>query len=246
MNTKLYLGLFASSLIALAAIEGCSSDTGTASTGTGGGTTSSVTSGGTGGATSTSTGDMTTTTTATSGTGGAPMNPVPPKLGAQIDRFGRPAINTALNHTFDVDPAKGMGKDAYNKESDPAKWAALAGGEFAKNLAILDGLDTKCGNQILAGAMPVAGRYAGLAGALSDDRVYVNTAGATCTTYLAVEANATDLLMNMDCGGRKLDYDVIDTSYSALAAGAFSGVGDGIAADADTKGAAFPYLAAPH
>jgi hypothetical protein len=247
MNTKLYLGLFASSLIALAAVEGCSSDTGTASTGTGGGTTSSVTAtSGTGGdaATSSSSGDATTTTT--SGTGGAPMNPVPPKLGAQIDRFGRPAINTALNHTFDVDPAKGMGKDAYNKESDPSKWAALAGAEFAKNLAILDGLDTVCGNQILAGPMPVAGRYAGLAGALSDDRVYVNTAGAACTTYLAVEANATGLQANMDCGGRKLDYDVIDASYSTLAAGAFSGVGDGIPADADTKGAAFPYLTAPH
>jgi hypothetical protein len=172
--------------------------------------------------------------------------PTPPKLGAQIDRFGRPAINTALNHTFDVDPAKGMGKDAYNKESDPTKWAALSGAEFSKNLAILDGLDTVCGNQLLAGPMPVAGRYTTLAGALSNDRVFLDTSAAACTTYLAVEANATGLMPNMDCGGRKLDYDVIDASYSALAAGAFSGVGDGIAADADTKGTAFPYLTAPH
>ena len=247
MKTKLYLGLFASSLIALAAIEGCGSDTGTAATttGSGGGTTSSVTSGGTGGATSTSTGATTSTTT--SGTGGAPMTPTPPKLGAQIDRFGRPAINTALNHTFDANKAtKDAAKDAYNKETDATKWAALAGAEFAKNLAILDGLDAVCGNQILAGATPVANRYAGLAGALSDDRVYVNTAGVACTTYLAVEANATGLQANMDCGGRKLDYDVIDASYSTLAKGAFGGVSDGIAADMDTKGATFPYLAVPH
>ena len=244
MKTKLYLGLLASSLLAVAALEGCGSDTSTSSTGTtsasgtGGGSTSAT---GTGGEASTTSG-----TTSATGTGGGAPNPVPPKLGKQIDRFGRPAINTALNHTFDVDPAKGMGKDAYNQESDPTKWGALSGAEFSKNLAILDGLDTVCGNQLLAGKMPVAGRYATLAGALSDDRIYVDTSAAACTTYLAVEANATQLMPNMDCGGRKLDYDVIDASYSALAAGAFSGVTDGVAADADTKGTAFPYLTAPH
>ena len=29
--------------------------------------------------------------------------PAPPSLGAQIDRMGRPAINTALNATFELD-----------------------------------------------------------------------------------------------------------------------------------------------
>ena len=254
MNTKLYLGLLASSVLAFAAVEGCSSDPGTATTGTGGGSTTTTstttTTGGTGGDATTTT--TSTTTTTTSGTGGATPNPMPPKLGTQIDRFGRPAINTALNHTFDVDPAKGMAKDAYNQEADSSKWATLSGAEFAKNLAILDGLDTVCGNQILASTevdaanKPKPDRYALLAGALSNDRIWVNTAGAACTTYLAVEANATGLLANMDCGGRKLDYDVIDASYSTLAVGAFGGVGDGIPADADTKGAVFPYLAAPH
>ncbi len=238
MKNKLYLGLLASSLVAVAALQGCGGDT---AGGTGG--TSATSSGSDATATATTGGSVGSTTA--SGTGGSASNPVPPKLGTQIDRFGRPAINTALNHTFDVDPAKGMGKDVYNKDSDPTKWAAN-GAEFSKNLAILDSLDTMCGNQLLAGPMPVAGRYAGLAGALSDDRVYMNMEAAACTTYLAVEANATGLLVNMDCGGRKLDYDVIDISYSALAAGAFMGVGDGVAADADTKGAAFPYLAVPH
>lgn len=244
MKTKLYLGLLASSIVAVAAIQGCGGDTGTASTSTstGSDTTSSSTTGAGGETSTTSSG-----TTATSGgTGGSAPQPNPPKLGTQIDRFGRPAINTALNHTFDVEPAKGMGKDAYNKEADPSKWAALAGAEFSKNLAIFDGLDTICGNQLLAGPTATAGRYATLAGALSNDRVYVNLAAATCTTYLAVEADATGLNPNMDCGGRKLDYDVIDASYSALAKGAFTGVGDGITADADTKGTAFPYLTAPH
>src|SRR5438045_6193332 len=45
--------------------------------------------------------------------GGGP--PAPPALGAQIDRMGRPAINTALNNTFNADAAsKGKAKDAYN------------------------------------------------------------------------------------------------------------------------------------
>ena len=233
MNTKLYIGLLASSLISVAGIVGCGGDTT-----------------GTGGSGSTSTGSDSTSATGSSsatGTGGGTSNPAAPALGTQIDRFGRPAINTALNHTFDPDDAKaGAAKDAYNAAADPTKWAALAGPEFANNLAVLDGLDTKCGNQILAGATATAGRYATLAGALGDDRLWLKTDAKTCTTYLAVEANATGLLANEDCGGRKLDYDVIDTSYSALAAGVFAGVGDGVAADMDTKGAVFPYLALPH
>ena len=248
MKTKLYLGLLASSIVAVAAIQGCGGDTGTASTSTstGSDTTSSSTTGAGGESSTTSSG-----TTATSGgTGGSTPQPMPPKLGKQIDRFGRPAINTALNHTFDVDPAKGMGKDAYNQQSDPATWSAN-GKELAKNLAILDSLDAICGNQLLAAKVAMGTpipptRYQGLAGALADDRVFVDLSAAACTTYLAVEANATGLIPNTDCGGRKLGYDVIDISYSALATGAFSGVGDGVPPDADTTGTAFPYLTAPH
>jgi hypothetical protein len=230
MNTKLYLGFLATSLIALGALQGCGSDTGT---GTGGS-----------GTTATSTGDTSTSTG--TGTGGSSSNPAPPALGTQMDRFGRPAINTALNHAFDaVTASAGKAKDAYNQDSDPTKWVSYAP-EFAANLAVLDSLDTKCGNQILAGTTLDAKRYDALSGALANDRLFLNTEAAACSVYLAVEANATNIQANADCGGRKLDYDVIDVSYSALAAGALSGVGDGVAADADTKGTAFPYLAAPH
>lgn len=226
---------------ALAALEGCggsSGNTGGSGGGTGGSatTTTTTTTTGTGGSTSSS-----------SGTGGTPMNPPPPTLGAQIDRFGRPAINTALNHTFDaMATTKDKAKDDYNADGNQAMWPATYASEFAANLAILDALDTMCGNQILAGPMPVAGRYNTLAGALASDVLYLKTDAATCSAYLAVEANATGLLANVDCGGRKLDYDVIDISYSALAAGALQGVDDGIPADNDTKGTTFPYLAAPH
>lgn len=240
MNTKLYIGLFASSLLAFAGFTGCSDDTSTGSGGSTGSTSGSDTTATTGAGGS-------TTTSSSSGTGGSSMAPPAPMLGAQIDRFGRPAINTALNKAFAPDAmVANKAKDAYNADVDAAKWAATYSAEFSGNLAILDSLDTTCGNQILAGGMPVAGRYTTLAGALGDDRLWLKTDAMACSTYLAVEANATGLLANEDCGGRKLDYDVIDTTYSALAIGAFTGVGDGIPADAKTKGAMFPYLAGPN
>ena len=164
-----------------------------------------------------------------------------------IDRMGRPAINTALNNTFAADAnAAGTAKDNYNKAAVSA-WTSNAT-EFAKNLAILDSLDTNCGNQLLAGTTATAGRYNTLAGVLADDQLYVNTASSTCSQYLAVEANAVNVVPNNDCGGRTLTYDVIDTSYSVLAAGALAGVGDDINSDSDgaiQSNTAFPFLAAP-
>jgi hypothetical protein len=83
---------------------------------------------------------------------------------------------------------------------------------------------------------------------LADDQLYVNTASTTCTQYLAVEANAVNVVPNSDCGGRALTYDVIDTSFSVLAVGALTGVGDDISSDSDgniQSNTAFPFLAAP-
>lgn len=175
------------------------------------------------------------------------QTPPAPTPGAQIDRMGRPAINTALSGTFRSDEtAKANQKNAYNAAT-PNTWATFVP-EIAANAAILDGLDTNCGNQLLAGPMPVAGRYDGLAGALADDKVYVNSAATTCGQYLAVEANATGVIPNDDCGGRTPVMDVVDTSYSVLAIGSVMGVGDGVAEDGDAvthSTSVFPFLAAP-
>lgn len=174
--------------------------------------------------------------------------PAPPALGTQVDRFGRPAVNTALNNTFNGNAtAAAAAKNAYNADKNSATWAATYKAEVAANLAILDSLDTNCGNQLLAAPGAVtAARYGGLATALADDRQWVNSAAAACNVYLAVEANATGVVPNADCGGRKLGYDVIDITYSVVAVGALSGVTDGIAAvAAKTNGTTFPYLAAP-
>ncbi|MEA2747698.1 MAG: hypothetical protein QOI41_1841, partial [Myxococcales bacterium] len=80
-----------------------------------------------------------------------PMNPAPPTLGAQIDRLGRPAINTALTATFETDAGvKGAKKDAYNQDNAQAGWNPKYIPEQAGNLAIFDALDAVCGNQFLA------------------------------------------------------------------------------------------------
>ncbi|MFT4704141.1 MAG: hypothetical protein ACI81R_001837 [Bradymonadia bacterium] len=47
------------------------------------------------------------------------------------------------------------------------------------------------------------------------------------------------------CGGRTLGDDVIDRSYSVLAAGILTGVDDTITANDVVNSEAFPYLAAP-
>lgn len=190
---------------------------------------------------------------------GPPVDPnVMPALNAtQIDRMGRPAIATALQETFNADQAaRYAAKDAYNANASPADWVeAYAGappaaaGDYATgffgSLAILDALDTVCGNQVAASPNPP--RYTPLAGVLADDRLYVNSNYSACTiSYLAVEANALGIVPNEDCGGRTLGVDIADRSYSLLAAGELTGVSDGVAANDKEFLADFPYLADPN
>jgi hypothetical protein len=178
---------------------------------------------------------------------GSDDNPAPPTLGAQIDRMGRAGVNTAVTDPFNPNSTtKGAAQDGYNAAANPTQWASSFTSRFAGNLAILDALDTVCGNQLLAGPTATAGRYNTLAGVLADDQLYVNTNSGTCSIYLAVEANAVGVTNN-DCGGRTPTVDTIDRTYSVLAAGALSGVTDGVDRDADaTQGTtSFPFLAAP-
>ena len=199
-----------------------------------------------------------------------PNFPAAPALGAQIDRMGRPAINTALNHTFSEASTKGAAKDAYNAASDPAMWSAtpipgappLGGGantvrtEFARNLAIIDALDTTCGNQTLyeqAPASPTS--YLGMAGVLSDDQLYLDTSKGGCNFYLSLEVEVALGVAHTQCGGRTLTHDIADVSYSLLAAGLegfdvpngfIPQIRDGAVAHTDVSNDMFPFLGAPH
>jgi hypothetical protein len=179
-----------------------------------------------------------------------PSTPPPaPTLGTTIvDRMGRAAVNTALTNPFDtvMNSSPSAVKDAYNSVSDPTLWSSMFKGYIKSNLAILDGLDTVCGNQLVADAS--APRYDTLAGVLVDDQLYLNTASGTCSIYLGVEANAVNAIPNTDCGGRTPLENTIDETYSLLAIGAPSGVTNGITSDADNtaSNSAFPFLAAPN
>src|SRR5215813_134606 len=131
------------------------------------------------------------------GCGSDDSNPPPPPLGAvQIDRMGRAGVNTALTNPFfresvaSEESQHEMIVDAYNAAHDPSQWGAMFSSLIAPNLAILDSLDGVCGNQVLAGPAPVAGRYTALANILADDQLYVNTASGSCNQYLALAANA--------------------------------------------------------
>src|ERR1700687_2035032 len=185
------------------------------------------------------------------GDGTAP--PPLPVLGRQIDRMGRAAVNTALTDPFDT--VAGMTsdqvKDLYNASSDPTTWVSTWRDKIAINLAILDGLDGVCGNQLLAGGTAAPGRYNTLAAILADDELYVNTANGTCGVggYLAVEANAAGVPgTSSDCGGRTPLHNSIDRTYSVLAAGALTGVSNGITSDVDgnANDQTFPSLGSPN
>ncbi|MEM1416472.1 MAG: hypothetical protein AAGH15_16295 [Myxococcota bacterium] len=172
----------------------------------------------------------------------------PPAIGAQIDRNGRPAISTATVSTFTPDANRDARRAAYATASDPATWGASFSEEIAATLAILDSVDTVCGNQLLAGADAVAGRYDGLAGVLADDRLWVNAAsgGNGGNLYLGVEAQALGVLPDGGAGGRRPTDDIIERSYSVLVAGVLDGIDDGIPTDdAPQSDTAFPFLAAP-
>lgn len=143
----------------------------------------------------------------------------------QIDRMGRPAVNTAL---IGADR-----KDIYNMATDPATWAASFQTEMAAALDFVDGLEGMTGNALL-------GDSTALAGVLVDDRLVVAVDVSACDQYLAVELGDT-----ANCGGRTLSMDVMDTTLDALVAFG-AGVGDGVDSNDREFLGDFPFLATPN
>lgn len=191
---------------------------------------------------------------------GSDAAPPAPAIGAQIDRMGRPAINTALTDPFwdtglagatlEAHEAK---QDIYNQQA-PAQWLGNQP-NFAQKAALFDGLDTGaggiCGNQV-AFAGPLGAAYTTLSTALTDDQLFVDSTTSACNTFLGVELKALGATIPADCGGRTLTYNTIDTVYNALAgttSGALAGVvQNGVTADANSgiSNTTFPFLAAPN
>lgn len=170
-------------------------------------------------------------------------NPAVPSLGAVIDRMGRPAVNTALTNPFDFynnEPADTT-KDRYNADGNPQGWLANWTAAIQSELGIYDALDDTCKNQ--AGYI-FANSYGTLAAVLAGDALQVDTGKTTCNQYLGAELAGLGLPIT-DCGGRKLNYDVIDVTYSALATGGLSGVTDGINASSANPATTFPFMVNP-
>jgi len=174
---------------------------------------------------------------------GACANPAFPSLGVQLDRIGRPAVNTALINPYDIYrplpnglPENGdASKDKYNTDPTSANWVNNWGRAINMNIAILDGLDAgTCGNQAF---FTVAGGYATLATVLANDALLVDTTKGSCNAYLGAET-----MSPTECGGRTLSMDVIDTTYSVLIGGAATT--DGVA-QTTAPMATFPFFTAP-
>ena len=161
--------------------------------------------------------------------------------------MGRPAINTALNHVLDAacTASTCAAKDKYNADGKSSGWTAAYEGEFAKNLGILDGVDTVCGNQAGYGG-PLGTAYTTLATVLTVDALWLNTGSSTCALYLGVELNALGAT-NTDCGGRHPSENTIDETLNLAALGAPTGPAtNGIKKCTSCVGKTFPYLPAPH
>ncbi|HEX3481087.1 MAG TPA: hypothetical protein VHT91_38990 [Kofleriaceae bacterium] len=206
--------------------------------------------------------------------------PPPPALGAQIDRMGRPLIGTALIGVFAAAQDQAAMRDAYNRAPDPATWAttmiSTSGtieAEMETNLAVFDAFDigdrpaipdAGCSNALryLTPALPPGpmSSYRQAAGVFADDELYVDTAKTSCPIYLALElelaSEGQTTEPHLTCGGRMPSHDVIDMTYSMLAAG-HSGfdvpsnnyapkIHDGVAAHTDLKESVFPFLGPPH
>jgi len=199
--------------------------------------------------------------------------PAVPVLGVQMDRLGRPAINTALNHAFDGTTAAGPAKDAYNQDGSPGGWTTQYVAPFMTSLGFIDALDSTavtdgCGTQVeyngtpQGGGTPTAMSYGTIATVLANDQLFLDTTHydlaceipSSHANYLAVEFNYVTGLPESTCGGRAPTNDVIDASYTALAIGiaGFSptdfaaAFGDGAGPHADVSNDTFPFLGAPH
>jgi hypothetical protein len=163
----------------------------------------------------------------------------------RIDRAGRPAISAALISTFNP-AARVEDLDRYNKSgnANPVFIPIIE-----QSLAVLDGLDEVCGNQLAVGAEAEPGRYRALATALDDDQLYVfSDREGVGSVYLGVEAEALGAAEEGQGsgGGRVPGDDVVERSYSVLVAGTFGGIDDGVEEDDTTPDIdVFPFLAEP-
>ncbi len=140
----------------------------------------------------------------------------------QIDRMGRPGINTVLINL--LPPHNDALKDQYNQAVTIASWSQFTD-EIKGNLTAIDTLDGTTGNTVLPPA--------DLASVLVDDRLIVDVSKPLCDAYLAVELGVAG-----QCGGRTLSRDIIDDTLGAIVG---PGVSDNVSFDSTLR-TDFPFI----
>lgn len=142
--------------------------------------------------------------------------------GGQIDRMGRPGINTVLINL--LPPRNDALKDQYNRAESITSWGQFTS-EIQTNLAAIDTLDGVTGNTVLPPAS--------LAPVLADDRLIIDVSKPMCDAYLAVELGVAN-----QCGGRTLTRDVVDDTLGAIVG---PGVSDNVEFDSILR-TDFPFM----
>ncbi len=140
----------------------------------------------------------------------------------QIDRMGRPAINTVFIPSNPFEPNEASGKNTFNK-SQPKNDQANFRAEVVDSLQVLHSLNDAAGDDKSDDAKKISG----LADVLLPDILTFDTA-------------KRDGFLN----GRKLADDVIDAELGLITEGAVKT--DCVSKNDRAFRAAFPYLATPH
>jgi hypothetical protein len=154
--------------------------------------------------------------------GGSTLNPVPPFLGQQLDRAGRPGVARLLLNPFSQAGIT-VTQDTYNAASDSKNTFEPFYTDIAVNLAVWDGFNNppttaqggQCGDQPLAAAAPAAaGRYDNLAKTFARDYLILDSTQRTCNRFMALELNVAN-----DCGGRDPKVNAVDQLLNILQGG---------------------------
>jgi hypothetical protein len=197
-------------------------------------------------------GDDPTTTTADGALTPVPMGrgprgrSNPPRLTRRLDRAGRPEVAATLLGAFEADAE--ARQDAVRRYDAAGLGNRQFLATFEASLALIDGMDGVCGNQLWPDPASRP-RYRALASLLLDDQIYVHAERLGGSVYLGLEAEAAGALEEPRggaAGGRAPGHDVIQSTYSSFVAGTLSGVDDGVQSDDKVHDpSSFPFLADP-
>lgn len=152
----------------------------------------------------------------------------------QIDRMGRPAINTVFNGLIlpGTSDYNGLEKDAFNAQR-PASDAATTTDNVT---AVLNAIGNVLTTNMATAYTP--GEVSAIAGVLLPDELTL-TLGSSAS--FASGTSLGTLALN----GRKLGDDVIDAEFALLTNFVIT-TGDGVGANDKAFSSSFPYLASPH